>query len=567
MGVHTRRVILEIVAGRVTIAVLEHGRIASAVRLPFAVEHDPNEWSRSLRKLSAELRTHVEQFKLQGCSTTVLYSSPTAVVDLHSTTVSSSGAAAESALLSCTDALPYSSLTAVTQAIVLGRDRNGERRQTHVLVAAERNDVAEAIVECIDESGLKFQAAVPMDALILRRLALQALHQSGELRGSLYVGEHSSFFIVGANGQVDFERRLSFDIHSMVNTLRRPINRAGVEQPIELSQFDATAIVHDYGIPDRDTVVHDPLKLTGTQIIPLLQPLLQRLVVELRQSLRFGVGEKQRDQVTIVLSGPGVRVPNLAETLSKEIGQPVTTDDSWNEFDFTEAVCPRGEMSLAVARGRTIAQLNLEPNSMAQARRTKRVQQWLWTGAAAALAIIAVDYLQYDARLNEAEEQAARLSISAGDIEALKATSTKLKSTVDALAKLESHITRETGNSTSFRAIMNELTHWTPQSVRLTSINFQLVESRMVGQVNGYVFNSKVTSEEAVLERYIDDLRESPLFQTVSLGNVQIGSMSGQDGRRFEAEVVAESAPWMLIQQQLTVVSGTTLATDGDDAP
>ena len=567
---HTRKIIIELVPGRLTIAAIERGRIASAVRLPFVADHDPSEWARSLRKLSAELHTHVEQSRLQGCPATVLYASPTAVVDLHSAAVSSSGAAAESALLSCTDALPYSSLMAVTQAQVIGRDRTGDRRQTHVLVAAERNDVAEAIVECVEDAGLKYQSATPMDALILRRLAVEALHNMGEPKGSLYIGEHSSFFIVSGGGHIDFERRLSFDIRSMMNTLRRPIHRGGEGgQPIELSEFDAAEIVRQFGIPARDAVVHDPLKLTGTQIIPLLQPLLQRLVVELRQSLRFGVGEKQREQVSIVLSGPGVRVPNLATTLADEIGQEVTIDQSWNEFDFTEPVCPRGEVSRSLSRARIISQLNLQPNELAQTRRSKRIKQWLWTGAAAALAIIAVDYLQYDAQLKKAGEQAERLSMSAGDIEALRATSTKLKSTIDELTKLESHIDRESGSSASFHAIMNELTHWTPHSVRLTSINFQLLEERMVGQVNGYVFQSAGASDEASLERYIDDLRGSPLFEQVHLGNVQMGSVAGQDGRRFEAQLVAVDAPWQLIQQQLatTTASATTTAGAAGDAP
>lgn len=552
---HTRRVIIELVAGRVTLAVVEHGRVVSAVRLPFKAEHDAGDWARSLKKLSTELHTHVEQSRLKGCATTVLYSSPTAVVDLHSAAVSSGGAAAESALLSCTDALPYSALTAVTQALVVGRDHGGERRQTHVIVAAERDDVAQTIVECVEQAGLKYTAAVPIDALILQRLAICALHNAGEPRGSLYIGEHSSFFLVSAHGRIDFERRLSFDIRSMINTLRRPIQRAGEDgKTIELSEFDATSIVQQFGIPARDAVVHDPLKLTGTQVIPLLQPLLQRLVVELRQSLRFGVGEKQRDHVAIELSGPGVRVPNLAETIGGEIGQNVTNDESWNDFDFEEAVCPRGEVSRAVSRGRTISQLNVEPNDLAIARRSARMKQWLWTGAAAAMAIIGFDYLQYDARMTNAENQAERMSLRAGDIEALKATSTKLKSTVDALAKLESHIDAQTGSSASFRAIMNELTHWTPQTVRLTSINFSLEEGRMVGQVNGYVFNSVDRSDQASLERYIDDLRRSPLFEDVNLGNVQIGSVAGQDGRRFEAKLIAVPAPWQLVEEQMASV-------------
>ncbi len=551
----TKKIFIELVADRATVAVVDRNRVALSQILPFDAHNDPNDWVKQLSRLSSELKAFVDTHKLAGSSAVVVYQSPTAAVNLAAAPIASGSDANEVASLSCLDALPYSAMAAVVTADTIGRDRGGDNRQIHVLVAAERDDVAGAIVEAVTDAGLNYQSATPIDVLICRRLAMQALRTTGEAAGYLYLGEHSSYFVVGGAGHLAFERRLSFDVHAMVTKLRSPIvrSRSGEAESIELDLEDARTIVQNFGVPDRNAVVHEPVGLTGAQIIPLLQPLLQRLIVEMRQSLRFGVSEAQRDTLAINLSGPGVRVPNLAETIGRELNVDIVPDEGWTEFDFNNPACACSEFTAALRSGQILGRFNLQPNELASRRRTQRLKKWLWTGAAAALAIIVVDYLQYGAQLNGAREQADMLSLGAGDIEALRATSVRLEGTIAALSELEQRVTTETASNVSFRAIMNELTRVTPSSVRLTSFNFNEVEGAMVGRLNGYVFDGDGDGGQLALKSFIDALRESPLLEDVRLGDVQLGTVDGMQGRRFDAVVTAIPVPWQLVEQITSV--------------
>ena len=77
-------------------------------------------------------------------------------------------------MLTCTEALRYSAASAVCQAVAVGRDRSGSKRQTHVVVAAERLDVVRALVEMIESAGLTFDSATPIDAAIMAGLLRKA---------------------------------------------------------------------------------------------------------------------------------------------------------------------------------------------------------------------------------------------------------------------------------------------------------------------------------------------------------------------------------------------------------
>ena len=52
--------------------------------------------------------------------------------------------------------------------------------------------------------------------------------------------------------------------------------------------------------------------LAGTQVVPLLQPVLQRFIVELRQSLRFGLNDNDRANLSLFITGPGSAVKGLS---------------------------------------------------------------------------------------------------------------------------------------------------------------------------------------------------------------------------------------------------------------
>ncbi|MDY7107209.1 MAG: hypothetical protein SYC29_01095 [Planctomycetota bacterium] len=539
----TRQVVVELLPGRLDVVVYDGNRRVDARQLPINPESDAGEWARLVRRSAPTVRTLIEEMNLTGSGANVLYRSPTQAVDLADFAVRSPGQAVEAATLACVDALPYSALSAVCEGAVIGRDAAGEPRRTHVLVAAEREDIAEAIVDLVEEAGLKLVSITPFDALVMAGFVSRALRDKAGRRGRLYIGEHASFFVITHAGSLLFSRRVDLGLQSLVASLTKPIWVAGRDEPIELDEATAREMLHRHGIPERGTVVDEKTGLTGGQVIPLLQPVLQRFTVELRQSLRFGLNEEDRAELAIGVSGPGLSVPGLIEMIGEELNVVASRETAPREGGEAAAPSAADELDDALADRRFLDQLNLLPREVARRRDAGRLRRWLWTGAAAALAVIAVDGWRYHARVNDARGEADALASQICDQEALQSTADRLRTTLGAMNELEGTIAGEIGAGVDYRALLQELSRITPRTIRFTSVSFHRLSPHTMGTLTGYAFRGEGEGKKTELQPFVQRLRESPLFEDIVLGNVTMGSIGTLQGQRFEATFTAVAVP------------------------
>lgn len=310
---------MELVPGRVAVIVTDGRRHRFVLRRDLDLESEPGAWTASVGRLGSALQECIAENGLTGMGAVVLYESPTQMVDVVSLPGGSASEAMAAAKLACTEALGVSADAAVCRAGVLGRDRPGEGRQTHAIVAAERDDVLRAIESMVQEAGLRFLAATPLEAIVFAEAARALLRTGAPNCGRLYLGERSSVFVAGGSGRLALKRRLSIGVNALRTGLTRPIQRRGSTELIELTSAEAQHLLLTHGFPEHDAILETERRLRGSEILPLLQPPTQRLIVELRQSLRFGLPEADRASFTLALGGPGAQVPGLAEVIARDL--------------------------------------------------------------------------------------------------------------------------------------------------------------------------------------------------------------------------------------------------------
>jgi Tfp pilus assembly protein PilN len=457
----------------------------------------------------------------------VLYRSPTQFLDLSGFAVRSAAQVIEAAAMSCADSLPYSMLAATCEAAIIGRDLTGDPAQTHVALAADREDVAEAIVHLVEEAGLRFLSATPLDAALMANFVKREL-AGRQHRGALYIGQYTSFFVVVSRGTLLFSRRIDLGIETLVTSLTRPINIAGRPE-IELTVDEARALLAKHGIPDRDEHVHEEHGLTGMQVVPLLQPVLQRFIVELRQSLRFGLDEANRKDLSLWVTGGGSALKNLATVIGRELGIESAGDTAYPDPDADR------ERKDAIADRVILSRLNLMPRPMAMQRRTAKLRRWMMTGASAAMVLIAVEGARYHTQVRSAQSEADVYASQLEDLKALESTQAKLKVVMGAKAQLQKAIHEEIGLVNNYRACMQELSLITPPTIRFTRIEFRDVPKGGGGTLAGFAFPSTKDAHRTDLESFIEAMKGSPLFTDVVLGNVQIKATGASDGQQFHA--------------------------------
>lgn len=517
-------------------------RVVTSRRIPVSLHSDPTVWAKGVRSSAEALEAVVRELNLAGTWARVVYRSPTQAVDLASFDLRSGNQARGAAILPCLESLSYAASSAVAEAVVMGRDRGGDKRRWHIMVAADRIDVTRAIVEMVESTGLRFESATPIDAAVLAGLIRRALNYAGPTHGWLHFGKHSSFFVLGGEGRVRFQRSIGLGVETIVQSLTRPI-RMPDENPIELDYETAKTIVHEHGIPENDEVLDSDRQLTRRHIMPQIQPVLQRYVVEVRQSLRFGLPESERDSIAITVTGPGSTIPGLTQLIAWELKLQFKPDPDYPDFDYQQPAGPGSELLQSMQDRRFLNCVNLQPTETANRRQVGQLRKWLWAGAAAAVAVVGFDALRLQSRVTELRGHEATLTSRMTELETLDKTHKKLLAALGALAELELTVATEVGARANLRAILQELSILTPKSVRLNSVRLSRENDFMVARIYGRASQVNAAGQTE-LEPFIEALKASPIFLNAELKNVEVTSgQGGMAGQRFEATFAALLAP------------------------
>jgi len=565
--VNTKTLYIGLVFDRIDVLLCHGERVIASRRLKHAIDPDPDKWVRSVKDAARVIKGAVDELAARGLPARVLYHSPTECSEHAAIALKSASDASQAALLSCADAFPCPLDLTANLAISVGRDVRTDDPQTHVIVAADRDDAVTALVSMVREAGLRFESATPVAAVILGGLCAEQLQRQQGFSSRLYVGEFRSFFVIAEGGSIHFARSINLGLDSMVSALTKPI-RTTSEAPCVLDRQTAATILFTHGLPDRAQVVHEPLGLVGAQITPLLAPVLQRFIVELRQSLRFGVPEIQRSSIKLQVEGPGAGVPGFITMLASELSLAVHADEASSKSDLDTARGTASDVFHALKHRRMLDRLGLQPNHMIQSRTASRQKRWLWTGAAAALMIIAAEYGQTHRQMTLIQAQAHTAASQSADLQQLQSVIDKVSTAKTALASLEASIRRETGATMNPRACLQELAAVTPESIRLTGMNFYQHGQNMVGLISGYAIQPEGSSGRPQLEPFIERLRRSPLFESVVLANVQMGSLGEVNGQRFETSVVTVKAPRESDDEPMAITTpDTASASSGKSNP
>ena len=535
-------VAIELLSDRMDVAVVGAGGIAASLRVSLELSNEPTTWAKAVRGAGSKLKEIVAELDADGASARVLYRSPAQSVDLHSFALRTSSQACAAAILPLVDSLPYSLSSANLEAVTVGRDAGGPDRRWHVVVGADRNDLIRAIVEMVETAGLKFDSATPIDAAIIAGVVRSALAYAGSQHGWLHFGKHSSFFVLGSSGCVRFVRSIAIGTETIVNALTRPI-RTPDENPITLDHDTARQIFYEHGIPETDEVLDESLQLRRRHIMPQIQPVLQRYVVELRQSLRFGLSEEERHAIEITVSGPGSTIPGLPELIAWELNLKLATDTRYVGYDFRDPAGEGSELHDALGNTQFLDQLNLQPPEAALRRQAGRLRRWLWTGAAAAIMVIAVDAVQIGSKLSTARPRAHALKLAATEAVAMQETHKKLLAAGAALNELEQTIAAEAGAGVNMRAILQELSRVTPASIKLYSLRLVRTGDIVMVRLHGRAIEINTANGQTEVGTFITALRASSLFRDAGLRDVERGAFAEGNGERFEASFEAVLAP------------------------
>jgi hypothetical protein len=319
------------------VAACKGGRPSTVNCTPLEPGEWEKTWEQGLTPLDEKLAQALKALKVgKGATARVVYYSSAATAEVFSVPVRGN-AAIQAAAFSLTESLPDRGADWPSSLTPLAADSRGAASpKTHILGVADSPRATETLGEWLERAGVTLESLIPAKAAaIARAVAAVKSLPSGEPHAMLWVEDHVTVFVGVSGGNLIFARGLDFGYAKLAEAIARA-GRAGDRRGVD--QLLAYQTLFAAGIPQR----HQGPEAGSTGVcldgvLPLMQPVLQRFIIETRQTLRFSVAEAEHSKLKVLIAGSGATIPGLPEALESNFDAGIQTHQS-------EDKCPLGPM-------------------------------------------------------------------------------------------------------------------------------------------------------------------------------------------------------------------------------
>lgn len=468
-----RRAVLHISPTLLTLSVARAGLVTSFAERSLEAESSgvtiepgrPIAVGDALRSAAPMLAEAVRQTEAEGLPTTIvlhgLAADGACVVQSFPRKLGSA-AARSGASLALDAVCKFDRSGAPSAAFVVANDS----ARAHAIGLAVDDPIVQAAHDLAESCGLKPAGVLPSEAVTAAG-AIAAALASAERRDAdpsptayFWLDASTACLCVTADHRLLLTRTVSIGLDAIVESLSKPVRAEG--QPIACVRFDrasARRLLTAAGIPLPDAPIDGHPGLTGASLLPLMQPVLQRLAVEIKQSVRFGISEEQRRGLTLRVIGPAGDIPRISEILAALSGLARSSPESTPTYEAQPPTIPAALEAVA-----------LRPNAFRRAREVLAVR-----GLAVASSALAIAWVAFSAWSDRADAHALQADLIVRQTAADQARrqlaraqeAQAFRSVADAF---EARVSAALADAASWPAMLAWLAQNTGDRIRLVSI-------------------------------------------------------------------------------------------------
>jgi len=566
-------ILIEVSPLRLEVALVRSRRIVSAAAHTLTPGEPGRQVAAWLADLRAPLASILSDLACKGCSATVIYSSASTPVAVTSAPCTLGAAEAEEASRLALagvadfplDDAPHQIVRLLSDVPAKARGPVPAARQNHALAAAEQASALDAIAQWVQDAGLVFAGAVPAGAVAMRGAALAAWgcgRRAGDRAAALWIGEQGSALACVTEGAVRFVRPVGVGLESLVDALCRPLRgRDDGAQELTLDRDAARELLRAVGVPAPDAALPGYPGFTGASLLPVMQPALQRLTIETKQSLRFGLTEAERGNVQFVLVGIGAEVPGLGEWVARQCGLTLSQSDA---PAHSIAHSARGSAAIIALSEDAGALPMLVPARQARRAMLGRARAALVAGVVVAGAWLGTQW--YSARADLAEQQTRLLTLETAVLngEAISRVREGTLAARKALSDVRARAAATRGSGISAAGLLEAIALATPPDVRISAIEFTKDKDRLMCRVAGSVALGESTDPTGAITDMADAMKSTPIVRSARLGAIQRTRIEGAQAHAFDllVELVALPADLAEGAGDPALVSGSSQSED-----
>lgn len=501
------------------VARLSGGEVRQSTRVTLVDTSLSAAWSQSLRPLDKPLAVALQQVGVrERACLRFVYRSPDTVTEM----IALKGGErdmSEPARLALAESTPFPWAEA---ACVVRRLRLASDQGSWYVGVADRRCNGELIDALATRNGYRVADVVSWRAVHAEAVARRFASSSDpHPRCLVEIGAVATAILTAHRGKVTSLRCVDLGYEAFIEAIMRSHNSRLDE---ELAFEAAAAIIAKIGLLPRGDISAISNGAVDDSMKPLMRAAIQRLVVEIRQTIRFGIPEAEAAMCRIEVGGPGSAIPNLAATLTSH------TD--------LEVLCVPGGTDLtgapmAISAAQTPATAWIVPAGESARRERRMLRASLVAGGVLASGLLAFDGIRASTELDRERgllsDRQAQVEAIRGEIEARRDAGVVSKD----LARLEQGADQAMGERTPWRAVFHDLASFCEAyPVRLTDLSTSTVPGGTSWNLKGIVFLDQ-NSQVDPLSQFIDAVQHSPLVSGVEVGATRRIEVDGRAAKQF----------------------------------
>ncbi len=547
----TKRIIIELTPAAIDGALLSNGRVARTAHVAIDNTDWRQAWEEGLSPLDTPLEELLQSLGAPGVDATVLYRSPTSFAEVL--TVPVTGSAVGGAVnLALADHLGFCLQQNPSSIQPLGTTKQGETKSTHVLAIADAASASAALHGWLDRQGHRLVGACPSSALTLADAVDEASQQrSDEVAARLYFDRYCSLLTVSSGGSVRLVRRIEIGFEDFASAISNPIHqRDGDQGPITLAPGKARALLCEHGIAGFDDTIDQGLGLRGKDTLPLIQPALQRLGIEIKQSLRFELSQEERESIKLTCSGPFGGMPNITSAICEQT-EITASGVGAAKPDPESAEAPFfGVSNRPVDLAKLARNHNILGDSIASGLRTEALRFGLRAGAVAAVVAIGATAFFTNTQIQKERESTRSLGAAMETVDEIVAMNESILLRGQSLSATHQRMHSTIGTSMRWSDVLSTLPGLIPDAV--TVVDLEGVEHTASApakiELAGIAKETGEQTSQESLSSFIESLNGCPLVDSVVLGSTnRVGGTEEAEALRFGVVVHLVTTPRLVI--------------------
>lgn len=502
-------------------------------------------WNTELHSLDGTLEQLLRLVEAPpGAATIIEYSSPETSVDVFTIPASENPDIASRKMLA--DASSLDLAKEPFAMLPLGSAGDGPTAQHHVLGAADQDIRTDMLRNWLRRAGLHPAAYVPLDAAAVQVAAARA--QSFEASAPLVVvhlGERRTVIVLAHGGELKLVRCVGIGTSVLVDAAAQASASEG--QVVDaLQRKQAYETLRQSGISLHST--RGPRSEGADRLLPFLNPALQRYVIEIRQTLRFGLSPQDAARVVLHCIGAGNVLPGFARTLAAQLEVSVPEDAEEGSVEHPQTV------DLGLSLMVDAARISLTPESHRRATQSRRAMQGLAAGAVVSAALVVGDGLGVWARIHSQLQSFESMSPIHEQLRQRAALSEQVAALKRQNAEIYRTIRQGLADQPDWKLVFAEVADATQERMKLTDITLTTGSGGATMSLRGVLSSGPADGQpqhvgataQSAMGRFLATLSAAAAVESAELGETRIAEVQGVPVEVFAADVRLRGLPFIL---------------------